>query len=111
MNLSEREHPHARLTSHPDDSRWLLGPDSVSAGSLHCDTWSGPAVDLLGRDMLCIKPVGGWWRDRARPEVVNRRTRYALVVTLKGRRTDIDLYTPINLAVQLEAEVDFPIEV
>ncbi|MEQ1520983.1 MAG: S8 family peptidase [Aestuariivirga sp.] len=111
VNLSEREHPHARLTSHPDDSRWLLGPDSVSAGSLHCDTWSGPAVDLLGRDMLCIKPVGGWWRDRARPEVVNRRTRYALVVTLKGRRTDIDLYTPINLAVQLETEVDFSIEV
>ena len=61
--------------------------------------------------MLCIKPVGGWWRDRARPEIVNGNTRYALVVTLKGRRTDIDFYTPISLAIQSELEVVPPIEV
>lgn len=111
VNLAERENPQARLTSQPDDSRWLLGPDSISAGSLHCDTWSGPAIDLLGRDTLCIKPVGGWWRDRARPEIVNRNTRYALVVTLKGQRTDIDFYTPINLLVQSELEVVSSIEI
>ena len=49
--------------------------------------------------MLCIKPVGGWWRDRARAAIVNQRARYALVVTLKARRTDIDLYTPIVLSI------------
>jgi Subtilase family len=111
VNLAERESPRARLTLQPDDSRWLLGPDSISAGSLHCDTWSGPAIDLLGRDVLCIKPIGGWWRDRARSEIVDRNTRYALVVTLKGRRTDIDFYTPISLSIQSELEVTPPIEV
>ena len=109
VNLAERENPAAKLAPHPDDSRWLLGPDSVSAGSLHCDIWSGPAVELLGRDTLCIKPVGGWWRDRARPEIVNRRTRYALVVSLKGPRVDIDLYTPISLAVPLAVELEIPV--
>lgn len=111
VNLAERENPRAKLTSQPDDSRWLLGPDSISAGSLHCDTWSGPAIDLLGRDTLCIKPVGGWWRDRARPEIVDRNTRYALVVTLKGQRTDIDFYTPISLSIQSELEVASSIEI
>ena len=111
MNAAERDDPRIGGAPHPDDSRWLLGPDSISAGSLHCDTWSGPAIDLLGRDRLCIKPVGGWWRDRARPAVVNRVTRYALVVTLKGRRIDIDLYTPISIAVQPPVEIDLPLEI
>lgn len=111
VNAAEREDPRVGGARHPDDSRWLLGPDSISAGSLHCDTWSGPAVDLLGRDQLCIKPVGGWWRDRARSEVVNRKARYALVVTLKGRRVDIDLHTPISVAVQPPVEIDLPLEI
>ena len=100
VNVAEREHPDDRAPRHPDDNRWLLGPDSVSAGSLHCDTWSGPAIELLGRDLLCIKPVGGWWRDRAKPEIVNKRARYALIVTLKARRTTIDLYTPVEIALR-----------
>lgn len=108
VNVSERDDPRVGGAAHPDDRRWLLGPDSVSAGSLHCDVWSGPAIDLLGRDRLCIKPIGGWWRDRARPEVVNRMSRYALVVTLKGRRIDIDLHTPISVAVQPPVEIELP---
>jgi len=54
------------------------------------------AVDLLGRDKLCIKPVGGWWRDRARAEYVNRTSRYALIVTLKAPRVDVDLYSAVQ---------------
>ena len=109
MNASERENPRVGGAAHPDDNRWLLGPDSISAGSLHCDTWSGPAIDLLGRDRLCVKPVGGWWRDRASPEVVNRKSRYALVVTLKGRRVEIDLYTPISIAVEPPVAIAVPL--
>lgn len=108
VNPSERDDPRRRPPAHPDDSRWLLGPDSISAGSLHCDVWSGPAVDLLGRDTICIKPVVGWWRERAQTDVVNRKTRYALVVTLKARRTDIDLYTPVSTLVTpaIETPID-----
>ena len=29
------------------DPHWLLGPKSISGGSLHCDVREGPAIDLL----------------------------------------------------------------
>jgi hypothetical protein len=101
VNASEREDPRVGPRVEADDNRWLLGPNSISAGSLHCDMWSGPAIELLGRDTLCIKPVNGWWRDRAGREYVNKRSRYALIVTLKARNVDIDLYTPIKAVVDI----------
>jgi len=73
VNAAEREEPRKGPPVEPDDDRWLLGSlTAFSAGSLHCDVWSGPAIELLGRDTLCIKPVNGWWRDRAGKEYVNK---------------------------------------
>jgi Subtilase family len=110
VNASERENPLRRGSAAPADARWILGQDSVSAGSLHCDVWRGPAIELLGRNMLCVKPVNGWWRNRASPEVCNRQTRYALVVSLKTRDVKFDIHTPISAAaatvpVEVETEV------
>ncbi|PDT12450.1 S8 family peptidase [Rhizobium sp. M1] len=94
VNAAERE-DGAQAPSHPDDARWMFGPGSISAGSLHCDVWTGPAVELLSRELLCVKPVLGWWRNRAAKSIVNRKTRYSLVVTLKARGVDIDLYSGV----------------
>ena len=58
---------------------------------------------LLGRDTLCIKPVKGWWRDRAGREHVNMLTRYSMIVTLKAQNVDVDLYTPIKSLVDIPA--------
>jgi Subtilase family len=101
VNAAEREDPRKGPRTEADDGRWVLGPNSISAGSLHCDLWSGPAIELLGRDTLCIKPVNGWWRDRAGKEYVNKQTRYALIVSLKSSNVDIDLYTPIKALVDI----------
>ncbi|WIW50358.1 S8 family peptidase (plasmid) [Bradyrhizobium sp. 62B] len=110
VNAAEREDPKKGPRVEADDNRWLLGPDSISAGSIHCDVWSGPAIELLGRDTLCIKPVNGWWRDRAGKEYVNKQSRYALIVTLKAANVDVDLYTPIKAIVDIPAaEVETPI--
>jgi hypothetical protein len=103
VNAAERADPRKGPAVEPDDDRWLLGPTSISAGSLHCDVWSGPAIELLGRDTLCIKPVNGWWRDRAGREYVNKQTRYSLIVTLKAQNVDVDLYTPIKAVVDIPA--------
>lgn len=103
VNAAEREDPRKGPRVEPDDDRWLLGPNSISAGSLHCDVWSGPAIELLGRDTLCIKPVNGWWRDRAGREHVNKQTRYSLIVTLRAQNVDVDLYTPIKAVVDVPA--------
>ena len=55
--------------------------------------------------------AGRWLVARPRATaVVNRMARYALVVTLKGRRIDIDLHTPISIAVQPPAEIELPLD-
>jgi hypothetical protein len=105
VNPSERENPRRRPASEPADSRWMLGEDSISAGSLHCDVWTGPAIELLNRDALCVKPVNGWWRNRASTDICNRKSRYALIVTLKARNASLDIYTPIRTSIGLPVPV------
>jgi Subtilase family len=90
----------------PADGRWMLGQDSISAGSLHCDVWIGPAIELLQRNTICVKPVNGWWRYRASREECNRRTRYALIVAMKTANVDLDIYTPISTGVSVPVEVE-----
>ena len=108
VNASERTDGR-RMAPAAVDPRWMLGEDSISSGSLHCDVWRGPAIDLLDRDTLCVKPVNGWWRYRASAEVCNRKTRYALIVTLMARNTEVDVYTPIRTSIGLPVPV--PIEI
>lgn len=98
VNASERENPRQRGGAASADNRWILGADSMSAGSLHCDVWRGPAIELLGRNMLCVKPVNGWWRNRASPDVCNQKTRYSLIVSVKTSNVGLDIYTPISAA-------------
>ena len=106
VNPSEREDPKRRPASEPVDPRWLLGEDSISAGSLHCDVWTGPAIELLRRDTLCIKPVNGWWRNRASTEICNRKSRYALILTLKARNAALDIYNPIRTFIDIQSVVE-----
>jgi hypothetical protein len=106
VNPSERANPRQRpAASAPADPRWMLGEDSISAGSLHCDVWTGPAIELLNRDMLCVKPVNGWWRNRASTDICNRKSRYALIVTLKVRSADLDIYTPVRTSIGLPVPI------
>jgi hypothetical protein len=112
VNPSERENPRLRpAASEPADPRWMLGEDSISAGSLHCDVWTGPAIELLNRDTLCVKPVNGWWRNRASTDVCNRKSRYALIVTLKAQNVDLDIYTPVRTSIGLPVPVVVATEV
>ncbi|MEP0707712.1 MAG: S8 family peptidase [Parvibaculum sp.] len=108
VNAMERDDPRIPPDAAVNDNRWLLGPQSISASSLHCDVWRGPAIELLSRDALCIKPVNGWWRQRAAKEIVNKRTRYSLIVSLKARNIDIDLYTPIQALIEPPIEIETP---
>lgn len=106
VNAAELEETDGRIRADADDARWTLGGRSVSAGSLHSDVWIGPAIELAGRDMLCIKPVNGWSRNRSTREVCNAVRRYALVVSLRTRNADVDLYTPITTMINLPVEVE-----
>jgi hypothetical protein len=109
VNASEEDETGRRRRAVPADARWMLGQDSISAGSLHCDVWTGPAIELLGRNALCVKPVNGWWRNRASRDVCNQRTRYSLIVTLKTLNTEIDIYTRISAAVRIPVTIENPV--
>lgn len=109
VNAAERPEGHGKLRHEGSDSRWILGDDSISAGSLHCDVWTGRAVDLLQRDWLCIKPVNGWCRKRSDRAICNRNTRYALVVTLKTANVELDIYTPVEVMVKTPIEIENPV--
>jgi hypothetical protein len=107
VNPSERANPLQRSgASETVDPRWMLGEDSISAGSLHCDAWTGPAIELLNRDTICVKPVNGWWRDRASTDICNRKSRYALIITLKARNADLDIYTPVRTSIGLPVPIE-----
>ena len=109
VNVAEREDPRRRQPGEGADPNWMLGEGSISAGSLHCDVWRGAAIDLLGRNTLCVKPVNGWWRDRASLDICNRKSRYALIVTLRALNPELDMYTPIRTSIGLPLRV--PVEI
>lgn len=104
LNALERENPLGSGPSGGDNSGWRFGPNSISSGSLHCDEWTGPAIQLAARDVIGIKPVSGWWRD----SVVNskRTGRYALVLTISTPEQEIDLHTPIQNIVENELGIE-----
>ena len=88
------------------DSRWIFGKQSFAAGSLHCDIWIGPAVELAARGWLAIYPVSGWWRHRPALHRYNSRSRYALVVTITADEEDVELYTEIANLIGLGIETE-----
>lgn len=108
INAEETMPEGLASASRPNDSGWQFGPSSISAGSIHCDQWIGSGARLASRDLICVKPVGGWWKERNRVEICEQQARYALIVTLASPEVDIDLYTPI--AAEITPEVPVGIE-
>ena len=106
LNKQAWEQPKDRPSTDPDGDRWLFGTQSMSAGSLHSDEWTGPAVNLLSRNIICIRPVGGWWKARAKADVRGRKARYSLVLSLRSQDSEIDLYTPISTMIEAEVGVE-----
>jgi hypothetical protein len=56
VNPFEREDPQRRPGGEPADPKWMLGEDSISAGSIHCDVWSGSAIELSRRTCCASSP-------------------------------------------------------
>lgn len=89
---------------------WLLGPQAMQAGSLHCDLWRGPAVDLAAHDEIAILPVGGWWKSHLGQQRANDKARYALAISISAPDLDVDLYAEVTAEIEarIAAEVVVP---
>jgi hypothetical protein len=88
------------------DNRWLFGSNSISAGSLHCDVWTGPAAELAARGLIAVFPVSGWWRYRNKLKRLESKTRYSLIVSIVSDDIDVKLYTEIANLIQIRPEVE-----
>ncbi len=86
-----------------ESSRWLVGKNQRNLGSLHQDIWEGSGADLAACGMVAVHPISGWWKNRKAADRVDTPVRYALIVSLRAPRTEIDLYSPIAI------ELDVPI--
>ena len=85
------------------NDRWTMGPVTRNQGSLHQDTWDGSAADLAQCGMIAVHPIGGWWKNSKRKDRRDLPVRYSLIISLRSRREDIDIYTPV--ATQLHVPI------
>ena len=96
INTKARIEGDARLTTAGDSDNWMFGVNQQqSAGSLHTDIWTGPAVDLASKESIAIYPVAGWWKNRPSFDRSDAGVRYSLIVSIESPEVDVDLWTPV----------------
>jgi|KBSMisStaDraftv2_1062788.scaffolds.fasta_scaffold60198_2 hypothetical protein len=93
--INKAARTEGEVVSHVNDTGWILGPMLRDRGSIHSDTWRGPASDLARRGIIAVYPVGGWWKERVQHERFNSFARFSLVVTISAPEINVDLYTDI----------------
>jgi Subtilase family len=86
----------------PDN--WYLGM-LRDAGSIHSDYWSGTGAELATRDAIAIFPVTGWWKEKPNLERYERTVRYSLLLSIRAINTDVDIYTPVQVAIRTPVAV------
>ncbi len=84
------------------DKGWTLGDRRRRRGTIHHDIWTGKAFELQKRDGVSVFPVRGWWGDRKDSELHNRAVRFSLIVSIRTRRSDVDLYALAKTKVKPE---------
>ena len=105
-NAAARDEEEGTFRSSGDDPRWLIGPRNRHKGSLHGDIWRGSAAELARRGVIGIFPAAGWWKTRHKLERYNQIARYALVVSIRSPKVDVDLYTPVANQIAAEVQVE-----
>lgn len=100
----ENGHPG---TSSPSD-HWVLG-QARDKGSIHSDIWKGSAAELAESNMIAISPLVGWWRERPHKGKWDRKTRYALIISIETPETEVDIYTPVKIKLQVPVSIGISI--
>jgi hypothetical protein len=102
--INRLERLDEKLPPADPDTRWTFGSKSVAAGSLHCDVWVGPGVELAARNVIAVYPVAGWWRYRPNLKRYDSRARYALVVSITAEDAEVKLYAEIASLIERTIE-------
>lgn len=87
-----------------ESDRWFLGEKARHLGSLHQDEWVGTAAELAHCNNVAVYPVGGWWKNNGRKDRIDLPVRYSLLLSLRAKNLEIDLYTPISSLLQVPVD-------
>jgi hypothetical protein len=95
INKAAREEDEGRPDTPSASDHWFFGSNARNKGSIHSDIWQGSAAELAVSNLMAVYPVVGWWRERHHLGKWNRRSRYALVVSISTPEERVDIYTPV----------------
>lgn len=85
-----------------DTSGWVIGPQLRTRGSIHSDWWRGTAADLAACGFIAVYPISsGWWKEKTSANCWTRQARYSLVVSIRTEEITADLYTPVEVMLQV----------
>lgn len=105
INQRVRDEEEGSYSGGGSDTGWRLGPNLRHLGSIHSDIWVGKAADLAERGVLAIFPAMGWWKTLKKLERHNRKARYALIVSIRAPKVDIDLYNVVRNMVTAQVPI------
>jgi len=100
INVAARDSNETGFTG----NSWLLG-EARNKGSIHSDVWEGTGQEAAESNLIGVYPVVGWWRERTNLGLMEKSTRYSLIVSIQSEEQEIDLYTPIVNMIKLPIEI------
>jgi len=106
INKATRDEDEGKPDTKSAYDHWLIGKQSRDKGSIHSDIWRGTAAELAASNLISVSPTIGWWRERSHLGKWDKKTRYALIVSITTPDETVDIYTPvankIGIAVPIE---------
>lgn len=105
VNIAARAE-NEEVNGNAGSSRWAIGTNNRSTGSIHSDYWEGTAAALATCNHIAVYPVIGWWRERKHLGKVENQTRYAMIISLETPAQDVELYTTVRNMIEVPIEVN-----
>ena len=110
INKQAREQDEGKPETEAPSDHWVLGQQR-NVGSIHSDIWTGRAADLATSNLIAIRPVIGWWRERHHLRRVDQKTRYSLIVSIETPSEETDIYTPVAVKIGIPTPVPIQISI
>ena len=91
------------------DEGWLLGWQNRARGTLNHDIWRGPAYQLVGRRLVTVVPIRGWWAVNGSADAEDTPLPFSLIVSIRTPEQTADLVAEARTKVPATATlVDVP---
>lgn len=106
INAAVRDENEGHPGTQSASDHWVIGANSRNRGSIHSDIWQGTAAELAASNLVAVYPRIGWWRERHHLGRWNRKTRYALIVSITTPEEQADIYTTVATQVGITVQAD-----